>query len=245
MSTTGFISDIHSNYEALRATLEFFEKEKVDQIICAGDIIGYGAEPNECIEAVKGVSILTVFGNHEAAITGLYPMQHFASHAKEALEWNRDRINADNFEYINDLKLEAVFDNRIKVVHSSPVIPQEFPYLMTDGEYAEALVKSAEKICIIGHTHMPAVFYYDAPRYHFGEIVTDTFVIEKDYKYIINIGSVGQPRDGNRRSCCGIFDSQTNVFKIRRVEYDFMAARKKILMAGLPTFLAERLMYGT
>ncbi len=241
----GFISDIHSNFEALRAVLSFFKKEKVEQVICAGDIIGYGAEPNECIETIKNVSVLNVYGNHEAALTGLLPEENFNTYAKEAIDWHRNKVKTDNFDFIHELKLEAVFDKFIKIVHASPVRPQQFPYLITEREYAEALISYREKICIVGHTHAPAVFYYDAERYHFGEISNDTFLIEGDFKYIINVGSVGQPRDGDKRACCGIYDYETNIFKIRRVEYDFMAARNKIIKAGLPPFLGERLMYGT
>ncbi len=239
----GIFSDIHSNYDAFLEVIKIFEKEKIEKFICAGDIIGYGAEPDNCIEKIKEINAQCVMGNHEYAFKKNEFADIFNDAAYFAIKWHSKNMKHSSLDYIMKLKFNLI-ENIFSVYHGSAYEPEQFHYVLTDEDYLENFKFFNTKILIIGHTHSPDVFYFDEKKRIFGHTTSDTFSLEKDLRYIINAGSTGQPRDNDNRACFCIYDDETNIFYIRRVEYDIKNAMKKIFDAGLPEVLAYRLLNG-
>ncbi len=239
----GIFSDVHSNYDAFLEVLKIYEKEKVKKFICAGDIIGYGAEPDRCIEKVKEIKALCVMGNHEYAIKNFKTAELFNDTAYLAIKWHADNMSYLSKNFINNLDFN-ITEDIFSVFHGSAFEPEKFHYVLSTENYLENLNYFNTKVLIIGHTHMPDVFYFNENKKNYGRITGDKFFLEKDLKYIINAGSVGQPRDNDKRACFLIYDDETNIFYIKRVEYDIENSMKKILNAGLPEVLAYRLLSG-
>lgn len=218
-------SDIHSNLEALEGVLRRIEKEKVDYIYCLGDIVGYGPNPNECIELVKAATDKVVIGNHDSAVINQTDILLFNSYARESTEWTRRTISDDNYEYLMGLPLK-ISENNMLFVHSTPLIPEDWNYVLTQYGAEKQFNYFTEMICFIGHSHRPEVFR------------------SIDDRLLVNSGSVGQPRDGNPDSCFVIYDSDKNSYEFIREKYDIKTVYKKIVKAGLNEFLGERLLYG-
>ena len=239
----GIFSDIHSNYDAFLEVLKIYEKEKVDKLICAGDMIGYGAEPDKCIEKLKELNALCVMGNHEYALKNESYMQYFNDAAYLAIKWHYENMSDDSKNYILNIPLNLKEDI-FEIYHGSAFEPEEFHYLFSPADYIKNFKYFEAKVLIIGHTLTPDVFYFDETRKIFGQITGSEFILEKNFRYIINVGSVGQPRDKDPRACFCIYDSSENIFKIKRIEYDIKKAAKKIIDANLPEVLAYRLEYG-
>jgi predicted phosphodiesterase len=240
----GVISDVHSNYDALKAVSAFFREQKPDKIFSCGDNIGYGAQPNECIEELKKLGVISVAGNHEYGIRGLLPTEYFNDYAKAALEWTRAALNKESMDFIDGLPLSEVDETGIRIVHGSPDKPEYFNYIFTLVEAGPALKSFEEDICFVGHSHIPRAFYYRKKTKIYGDITGDKFYIEDGLRYIINPGGVGQPRDRDTRAAAGIYDTEKKLFQVTRLEYDIKAAQDRIKQAGLPEFLSERLKYG-
>jgi len=240
-----FISDIHSNYDALKTVVEFIKINNAAAVYCAGDIIGYGAQPNECVETLRKMKALCVRGNHEDYLLGEKSLNGASKNAKEAISWHMDAVTESNVRYLKGLRYsEVLSEYSIRIVHGSPFSPEEFNYVMTKREIMEAFLSFEEQICVIGHTHRPAAFRFNEEsglyQYRFGSKVH----VEKGFRYIINIGSVGQPRDGLPQAGVCMYDSESGIFTEKRLDYDIHSAQKKILDAGLPPTLAYRLAYG-
>jgi len=238
----GIFADVHSNLEALDSVIGAFKKESIDAYLCAGDIVGYAANPIECINKVRSLAMFTVAGNHDWAAVSLTSPETFNSFAKEAILWTRKQLDESSRDYLETLKLS--FKNEsLTLVHGTLDNPRDFNY-MTDGYKAEETFRLMETdICFIGHTHIAGVFIkdkLDAISYRL-----DTSVgIDKANKYIINVGSVGQPRDGLPSAAYCVYDTVKLEVQVKRVEYDLKSARKKILDSGLPVFLGDRLLVG-
>lgn len=227
-------SDIHSNLEALTAAEHLLPTLHIDEIICLGDIIGYGADPNPCIDYIRTHSKLVVRGNHDAAVVQPSLLNFFSRRAAEAVRWTIGRLTPANFEYLASLPLLATAYN-CTFVHSSPFQPQEWTYI-TDPRQTSGLFSSfSTPICFIGHTHIPAIFSEGIMA----------FSINRGKKFLVNPGSIGQPRDGNPDLSFGILDTERWTFDCIRSPYDIRTAAKKIIDAGLPPALGERLLYGT
>ncbi|MHB1048992.1 MAG: metallophosphoesterase family protein [Bacteroidota bacterium] len=230
---TAIISDIHSNLDALTAVLERIASLQPDRILCLGDIVGYGAEPNECVELIRRRSIPAVLGNHDQAVANDFPVDNFNDSARAAVLWNRERLTKDNAEFLRGLPLR-IEEADVLFVHSSPDHPEEFHYLIYPSDTAESFRSFSQPICFVGHTHRPVIF-----------TVTGTeSVITRNIRSIVNVGSIGQPRDGDRRACFALFDSVQWSVEHIRVEYDVQKAREKIIAAGLPKKLGDRLLVG-
>ncbi|HLF13589.1 MAG TPA: metallophosphoesterase family protein [Bacteroidota bacterium] len=227
------ISDIHSNLEALNRALKEIEREKVDEIICLGDIVGYGANPNECVDIVKELSPHVLLGNHDEAAIDLSKTEFFNPFARIAAEWTGDTLTEENKDYIAGLPL-ILERNGIFLVHASPVHPQEWNYILTPSDAAENFPAMPSEVCFIGHSHVPEVF---------GEDLWTRNVV-KGEKFIVNVGSIGQPRDGNPKLSFGIFDTELWSYRNLRLDYDIELAAFKIKKAGLPKNLADRLFVG-
>ena len=234
------ISDIHGNWEALTTVEKAIEKCGVDEIWCLGDIVGYGPDPSRCIEWVREKCSIVIAGNHDWAVTGKESIEYFNPWAKEAVLKIRNMLSAEEIDYLNNLPLTYKKDN-ILLVHGSPLKPQEWFYIFDEWDAKAAFEATEEWIIFVGHSHIPGCFSYKG-----NEIKEHCFPLKlKDTeRYIINPGSVGQPRDGDPRASFGILDLKDMIFEICRVNYDIKTTQEKIKKADLPVWLATRLEKG-
>ena len=234
------VSDIHANLEAFNACLAVIEKEKCDKIVCLGDIVGYGANPHECIELVQKHEMATIAGNHDFACIGKTNINYFNTYAKEATLWTRKQTTEADKEWLASLPLVDYHDN-FTVVHGTLYSPELFDYIQTTYDAYLSLQLLENQVCFLGHSHVPITFFQ-------GEMISYTLhpeiSIEDGVKALINIGSIGQPRDDNPKASFAIYDTTAKKVRIMRVEYDIETAADKIRKAGLPEPLAERLKFG-
>ena len=237
----GLYSDIHSNLEALQAVFAKLEEEKVDQYLCLGDIVGYGASPKECIDLVKQKKSLIVAGNHDYAVAGKLNIDFFNSLAKEAVHWTRKQLSNDEKQFLANLDLVQVVGDSLTLVHGTLNFPEMFDYIQTSYDAHLSLELLETPACFFGHSHVPVTFF-QGPTVTFS--MDEEIVIDKNRKTLINVGSVGQPRDENPRACCAVYDDVEGKVWLHRVEYDIEASIEKIIGAGLPEVLGERLRYG-
>lgn len=234
------IGDIHGNLEALQSTLASIDQEKVDHILCVGDIIGYGANPVECIELVKAKCSKVVAGNHDYAAIGLTDVDYFNPFAKDALLWTSEQLTEKEINYIASLNLVEREDSFI-MVHATLNNPREWGYILNTFDAASNFEVQTDPLCFVGHSH-GAVVYMKKENFISGHRFISK--LEPNCKYIVNVGSVGQSRDGDYRSAYVIYDHDQQTLKLKRVEYDVQTTQKKILEAGLPQILADRLSIG-
>jgi predicted phosphodiesterase len=238
------ISDIHGNLEALISVWEYIKscREKIDKVICLGDIVGYGADPGECIKLTRDISDVIIAGNHDFAVCEQTNIDNFNDYAKEAVLWSRSTLNEDEIEFLKNLTLKFSEEN-VSFVHSSLYRPESWRYLSSPGDTHIDFQIMEDEILFVGHTHVQLLFKDTGENVEMlfpGEVSLDA-----DKRYIINPGSVGQPRDRNPQAAFMIYDSEEKSIQSLRVEYDIEKAKNKILEAGLPNILAERLSRGT
>ena len=235
------VSDIHGNLEALRAVLADC-RDRTDGVLCLGDTVGYGADPLACVELVAERAQAIVSGNHEFAVLGRLPLRWFNRHARAAAEWTRERLDEDHRAYLGALPLATALEDAT-LVHASPAQPDEWDYLVTAEDGFAAFGHFATRWCFVGHSHTPGVWSLGSsgPEYEAGSASVE---MERGRRYIVNVGSVGQPRDHDPRAAYGVWDVEAGRVEIRRVDYDVAEARRKILEAGLPRLLADRLAAG-
>ncbi len=241
------ISDIHSNIEALSAVLEDIKSRDIDKIYCLGDVIGYGPNPKECLELAKHFDVC-LMGNHEYAV--LYGAENFNPRAAKAIDWTRAQLfeknetGKNNLQFIKSLK-QIYVEGDLTMVHASPRQPiKEYllPADIRNPTKLDANFALFDRVCITGHTHHPGVFL---PGYSFEKPsdIMNIYMLDSDERAILNVGSVGQSRDGNNDACYATFDGDAIVF--RRVKYDFMTTMKKIRAINLlDNSLADRLAAG-
>ena len=235
------ISDIHGNLEALEAALRFAQKLEPYQLYCLGDVVGYGANPHECLEMVSRESNLILAGNHDLAVAGVIAIDDFNPMAQEAVEWTRRALDEDDLNSLANLPLVYI-DGDYCFTHASPVDPMVFSYIRTLEDVAEVLTSIGQRFCFTGHTHLPVLVRMDQKRGRM-EIVRESRVpIEDGYRYFVNVGSVGQPRDSNPDACMVVLDEEAEMLEFLRIPYDISTCQSKILSEGLPSYLAERLM---
>ena len=227
------VSDIHANLPALEAVLKKIEELKVDIIHCLGDIVGYGPFPNECIELIRKSCSAVVKGNHDSGITGETAIDDFNKYGQTAIRWTQKQISPENREYLRSLPLKKLEDD-MTLVHASPQRPEEWTYVLTLNEAVKSFSAFQTEHCFIGHTHIPAVV---------GEDMTIN-AYKQRVRHLINVGSVGQPRDGNPDSAFGLLDAAEKSYTLVRVPYDIAVTARAIKNAGLPSFLAKRLQKG-
>ena len=227
------ISDIHSNIEALTKSMELIDMLSVQEIVCLGDIIGYGANPNECVELVRQRCSTVIKGNHEDAVENISLTDHFTDNARAAIFWTRKQLTEKNVEYLHALPLSHTADG-ILFVHASPCHPADWNYIFDEHEACEAFRCYSEGICCIGHTHIPVIF---SSR---GRVQR----ITQEEQAIINVGSIGQPRDRNTDLSFGILDTDQWTYENVRSPYDMETAARKILNTALPQRLGLRLFMG-
>jgi predicted phosphodiesterase len=239
-------ADIHGNLEAFLSVLKFVQKKKIDQYIFLGDVVGYGASPNEVIQRLQFLRPLAcVRGNHDKAVCDLDSIETFNPIAASAIHWTKERMAKKNLAFLHRLRKGPQFvAETITICHGAPF--DEDYYIFGEFDAAEAFRHIKTPICLFGHTHFPFVYTEK------DGVVEGTFIegnanevrLEKDIRYLINPGSVGQPRDRNPRAACAIYDSEARVIKFSRHEYNIEETQRKILAERLPPALAERLSLG-
>jgi len=237
----GLFGDIHANIEALDAVLKALDKERCDQLVCLGDIIGYGANPKECLDKVRSRGIITVAGNHDLAASGKFDIGAFNAAAREAILYSVSKLTASDQEFLSSLPLTKDMEEFF-VVHASPLKPENFDYIFSVQQAEDAFEAATLPLTFIGHSHVPVVFFQDPGVTDF--TYASEFYMRRRRKIIFNCGSVGQPRDGDPAACYVIFDSNIAKIRLERIPYDVDSAAKKIINAGLPLVLAERLYKG-
>jgi diadenosine tetraphosphatase ApaH/serine/threonine PP2A family protein phosphatase len=238
----GFFSDVHSNLEALRACVVDFRAEKLDKLYFLGDAVGYGPYPNECVKLIKDIADVRLMGNHDFAALGLMDTDLFNQYAAESMGWTKDSLSRKTIEIMSDFELKYTMDDML-LVHSSPRDPEFWHYVLDMDDAAESFDYFKQKFCFIGHTHRPFIVYKEPSgecelAKDFEETVTD------DRRYLVNIGSLGQPRDGDPRSCYLIYDSKAGILRYKRVPYNIKVTQRDMAQLGLPDYLIERLAVG-
>jgi diadenosine tetraphosphatase ApaH/serine/threonine PP2A family protein phosphatase len=238
-------SDVHGNLEALLAVLANAGKQGVASYVCLGDIIGYGADPNECIETVRALDpMVCLRGNHDAAAVDARERAFFHEVALAGISYSAQNLTPENADFLRALPYVYRDHERFMAVHASPWRPEQWEYVL-DQPGAERAFEAMQpfRLAFIGHSHAPVVFRDDgsAQRYP----AEGPLVLEPArYRYVMNVGSVGQPRDGNPDASYVVFDDADDSVRLVRVRYDREKAAEKILRAGLPPVLAERLLVG-
>ncbi|MCM8797575.1 MAG: metallophosphatase family protein [Candidatus Omnitrophica bacterium] len=238
----GIFSDIHSNLEALEAILKASQTQGIDEYLCIGDIVGYAADPAECLKIVRSTAAIIVAGNHDWVVADRYSIEYFNPYAAAAVKLTAKLLTATEKEFLASLKL--VFSNEhLTLVHGTLDRPEVFNYLFGIIEAKDSFLHLATPLLFVGHTHVPAVYSRrkDGVEKVFN---AERVVIEPGSSYIVNIGSVGQPRDSNPQAAYCIYDTAENEICIKRVSYDIEKARQKIIAAGLPVLLGDRLLVG-
>jgi predicted phosphodiesterase len=235
------ISDIHANLEALEAVMRDIEKQKVDAIYCLGDVIGYGSDPIPCLDLVQSSCAVRLMGNHEFAVLGKLPMYQLNDTAKVSISWTQSQVPDRVIPRISDNPFETTIDD-LQFVHASPYEPEKWHYVLSTADSELAFRHGHKRLCFNGHSHVPMIF------------ATGEGVIRKqaghdfqpfeDTRYLINVGSVGQPRDNDPRACYVVYDSAEEEVRFCRVEYDIAGAQRKMKQAQLPTLLINRLETG-
>jgi len=240
------LSDVHGNLEALTAVLADATAEGARAILCLGDLVGYGADPVACVEQVAERAVAVVAGNHEHGALGLLDLGWFNPAARAAALWTRDRLDADHGRYLEQLALRTTLEEAT-LVHASPRRPEEWDYLISAQDGFEAFGDFDTRLCFVGHSHRPGWWSLGSSgREHVGHgsPARTRLRLLDGRRYIVNVGSVGQPRDRDPRAAYAIWDRDERTVTIRRVDYDYRTAAQKIVAAGLPRFLADRLADG-
>jgi predicted phosphodiesterase len=232
--------DIHANFEALEAVLADAAKQGVTDYVCMGDVVGYNADPAACLEKVREMECATIKGNHDEDASGSHSLDSMNPVAAAALQWTRGQLDDEQRLWLRSLRMVRQISN-FTVVHSTLDQPNHWNYVTNRFDAMANFSYQFTQVCFHGHTHVPRVF---TKSDKVTEIPADSISIEKNAKYFINVGSVGQPRDGDWRSCYAIFDTAHQLVVFRRVEYDIEKTQSKIIAAGLPVMLAERIAEG-
>ncbi|MDJ0523485.1 MAG: metallophosphoesterase family protein [Planctomycetota bacterium] len=235
----GVFGDIHSNLAAFQTVLDGLRTQKVDGYLCLGDIVGYGADARECVEIVRDLDPVIVAGNHDFAVAGRLGLEYFNTQAQAAIVWTRRELDAESIEWLGSLPLREVVGD-VTLAHGTMHEPEAFQYMQTPYDAYLSFQDMQTRTGFVGHSHIPVTFFDGMPitysvdhRIEFGDRIA-----------IANPGSVGQPRDEDPRAAYAVYDSETRVLEIHRAEYDIGATIGRILRAGLPVLLGERLRIG-
>lgn len=232
--------DIHANLEALEVVLADAEEQGCTDYVCMGDVVGYNADPAACLEKVKAMNIPVVKGNHDEDASGSHSLDSMNPVAAAALEWTRAQLSEEQRVWLRRLRMVRQVED-FTIVHSTLDQPANWNYVTNRFDAMSNFSYQFTQVCFHGHTHVPRV-YVKTDKVQ--EVPADSIIIEEGSKYFINVGSVGQPRDGDWRGCYAIYDLDHKMVVFRRVEYDIATTQQKILDAGLPAMLAERLADG-
>ncbi len=235
------LSDIHGNLEALQTVLAAVRRLSIDRYICLGDSVGYGADPKACLETLRLLNPLGVLGNHDAAACGLDTAESFNERARQAIFWTEGLLDQAEKEYLAALPLTRLIDE-IALVHGSLSAPPDWEYVLSPADARPSFNRLPGRLCFFGHSHLPGFFREKEGVIDF--VPDEEVRLAPGCRYLINAGSVGQPRDRDPRASFILFDDRAEIIRIVRVAYPIRKAQEKILAAGLPRFLAERLAVG-
>ncbi len=239
------LSDVHSNVESLRAVRAFFRRKRVDHVLFLGDLVGYGGAPNQVVQAFQEFRALTaVRGNHDKVCSGIEEGYNFNDKAKIAADWTFERLSMDNLRFVRELTRGPVrVSDKMLLSHGSPV--NEDYYLFSEFDAFQVFNQHRTHLMFFGHTHVPCVFEFDGESILFRRLTDrDVLALNPKHQYLVNPGSVGQPRDRDYRASCMLYDSDTGKLFHYRIHYNVEASQKRILREGLPYHLAARLAYG-
>jgi predicted phosphodiesterase len=236
------ISDVHANLPALEAVLAWIEADGVDELWCLGDLTGYGAEPEQCMDIVLDRAAICLAGNHDMVVTGEIAIAMFSSDARAAAEWTREVLDADALARLRALRPTGE-RHGVELYHASIRDPV-WEYVIDDRTAAICLEKQGSPISMVGHSHVPLAYGYDGDTFLGGMAGADTEITTLPGPFLLNPGSVGQPRDGDPRAAYLLLDLDTGQARWRRVDYDVQDAQRAIREAGLPLRLGARLAEG-
>ena len=232
--------DIHANLHALEAVMADAKAQMCTHYVCMGDIVGYNAFPSQCIEIVRKLDCPVVKGNHDEQASMLGDQEGFNPLAEEAMNWTRGQLSQDEKEWLRSLRMQRQVRD-FTVVHATLDTPHKWGYVFNQLEAAASFNYQMTAVCFIGHTHSPKAYIRDGSV---RTLALDVLALQQGKKYLINVGSVGQPRDGDPRSAYCIYDTANSEVQLRRIDYDIPGAQKAVIDSGLPPKLAARLAIG-
>ncbi len=239
-------SDVHANIDALKPVVEAYREHEpaIDKYVCLGDVVGYGARPNECCDLVRELDATTVVGNHDAAVCGRMNYSYYYDAARNALDWHAERLRDEHHEWLKSLNYREDHDD-IAFCHGSPINLEEFEYVF-NLQQANELIDHWDELpwlTFIGHSHLTKSYSLDEEQGAV-ELFGPTLEFNDDKKYVVTAGSVGQPRDNDNRACYGLLDTEAQTFEFNRLDYDVRAAARKIFESELSSDFAKRLFFG-
>jgi diadenosine tetraphosphatase ApaH/serine/threonine PP2A family protein phosphatase len=242
-----FLSDIHSNIDAFESTLAAADAFGWDRLVVLGDLVGYGGAPNEVVDRVRDLApYALVRGNHDKVASGLEPADGFNPVARQAVDWTHHVLTSENSRYVALLpEGPALVDDLIEIFHGAPYDEDDYVF---ERESAERILRQARRqLSLFGHTHVAGYFWWSPTGFGSGAPGPSGHLevaLEPEKRYLVNPGSVGQPRDGDPRAAFAVFDTDAGLLTMKRVAYDVKAAQRRIVEAGLPAALAHRLEFG-
>ncbi len=240
------ISDVHANLAALEAVLEDSEPFRVDAVWCLGDCVGYGPDPDRCVNRIRGLRAVTVVGNHDWAVIGRMDIEDFNPEARRAVVWTRSHMTAANLEWLSRLPSQPQVQGDFTLTHGSPRDPI-WEYVLYPSAARANLEFFSTPFCLVGHTHVPALFIWqdvDASARAMVPQAGEEISLRSFWRVIMNPGSVGQPRDNDPRAAYAILDTEEWTWLVRRVAYPIEVTQAHMRAAGLPERLINRLSFG-
>jgi len=234
------LGDIHGNLQAFQAVRDDMADRDVDQVLCVGDVVGYGAYPSECIKLLQDLGGVCVAGNHDWGVIGKVDIRYFNADARDSIEWTRKHVTDTDRDFLSELELVQVVGD-ITLVHSSLFAPDCFDYINTIYDVQLHFSHLDTTICFVGHSHVPVMFLDTTPPDCF---LSPELRVPDGRRAVINVGSVGQPRNSDPRASYCVYDSDERTAWMRQVDYDVQGASQDILNAGLPTTNSARILLG-
>ena len=235
------LGDIHANLDALNVVLDDCRSQGVTDFLCTGDVVGYNACPHECLKIVRDLGCPVVMGNHDHYVSSRQNLDDFNPHAAAVIEWTRRQLSVEEIYFLRNLPFLAT-KMGITLVHATMDNPEGFGYVFDHLQAEAHFNHQVTPLCFHGHTHCPMIYEKQIGAVY--RIDAQDFTLPLGRKYFINVGSVGQPRDGDPRASYVVYDPKSRLVRFRRLEYDVKAAQERVLAAGLPPRLAERLAVG-
>ncbi len=239
----GILGDIHANLSALEKVLSCMDKEGVDRLISVGDVVGYGAAPQECIQILRERGAVVVKGNHDAACVGEIDVRYFNPYARAAVEWTHALLTTEEHEWLRSLPMIADLED-CSVVHATLAHPERFEYVQAVEDADPSLDEMKTPVCFVGHTHVPVTILRLNDDLRTAYTVDAEISLDDVSHALVNVGAVGQPRDEDSRAAYAIYDTTSARIRILRIEYDIACEAARIRAAGLPGVLADRLFLG-
>ena len=240
----GVLGDIHGNITALELAVRRLRALGAERFISVGDVVGYGAAPQECIQLLRGINAVVVQGNHDAAVSERLELTYFNSYARDAVLWTRAHLGSEDRCWLSDLPLALELPD-CAVAHGSLHQPERFDYILGTTDAEPSLQVLRQRVCFVGHSHVPIAILRLREDPNRTAHTPDSFIeLANCERALVNVGSVGQPRDEDPRTAFALFDAAKGTIEILREEYDVDREAQRIRRAGLPSMLADRLYLG-